>query len=102
MSARMRRYELARHARGTGVLESTRSLGAFVRTTLRTIINLGETGGLASTRQSRRYQAFRLAIRASTVRIAEVFWARSSAGRAPPSHGGGQGFKSPRVHFENL
>ncbi len=25
-------------------------------------------------------------------------WARSSVGRAPPSHGGGQGFKSPRVH----
>ena len=26
--------------------------------------------------------------------------ARSSAGRAPPSHGGGQGFESPRVHSD--
>ncbi len=26
-------------------------------------------------------------------------WARGSVGRAPPWHGGGQGFESPRVHF---
>src|SRR5215211_7437403 len=31
--------------------------------------------------------------------IARVFRARSSVGRAPPSHGGGQGFESPRVHL---
>ena len=41
-----------------------------------------------------------LAIRAPTARIAGVLWARSSVGRAPPSHGGGQGFESPRVHPE--
>jgi hypothetical protein len=27
-------------------------------------------------------------------------WGRSSVGRAPPLHGGGQGFESPRLHFE--
>jgi hypothetical protein len=43
-----------------------------------------------------------LAIRASTARIVGALWARSSVGRAPPSHGGGQGFKSPRVHSENV
>src|SRR5215211_1300938 len=32
-------------------------------------------------------------------RIAEVFRARSSVGRAPPSHGGGHEFESRRVHF---
>ena len=31
-------------------------------------------------------------------RIAEVFRARSSVGRAPPSHGGGHEFESRRVH----
>src|SRR3712207_5844769 len=40
------------------------------------------------------------AIRASTARISEISRARSSVGRAPPSHGGGQGFKSPRVHSD--
>src|SRR5829696_2168972 len=39
-----------------------------------------------------------LAIRGPAARIAEASGARSSVGRAPPSHGGGQGFKSPRVH----
>jgi hypothetical protein len=39
-----------------------------------------------------------LAIRNLAARIAEVPGARSSVGRAPPSHGGGQGFESPRVH----
>ena len=40
-----------------------------------------------------------LAIRGPPARIAEAPGARSSVGRAPPSHGGGQGFESPRVHF---
>src|ERR687897_3407912 len=40
-----------------------------------------------------------LAIPVLTARIAEAPGARSSVGRAPPSHGGGQGFESPRVHF---
>src|SRR5215218_7508211 len=39
-----------------------------------------------------------LAIRGPAARIAEASGARSSVGRAPPSHGGGQGFESPRVH----
>src|SRR5215212_168665 len=39
-----------------------------------------------------------LAIRGPAARIAEAPGARSSVGRAPPSHGGGQGFESPRVH----
>jgi hypothetical protein len=40
-----------------------------------------------------------LAIQDAAARIAEASRARSSVGRAPPSHGGGQGFESPRVHF---
>jgi hypothetical protein len=39
-----------------------------------------------------------LAIPVPAARIAEAPGARSSVGRAPPSHGGGQGFESPRVH----
>jgi hypothetical protein len=39
-----------------------------------------------------------LAIQVPAATIAEPSRARSSVGRAPPSHGGGQGFKSPRVH----
>src|SRR5829696_1387346 len=27
-------------------------------------------------------------------------WGRSSVGRAPPLHGGGQGFESPRLHSQ--
>jgi hypothetical protein len=42
--------------------------------------------------------ALYLAIRGPAARIAEAPGARSSVGRAPPSHGGGQGFESPRVH----
>src|SRR3712207_354446 len=42
-----------------------------------------------------------LAIRGPAARIAEAPGARSSVGRAPPSHGGGQGFESPRVHPRN-
>ena len=42
-----------------------------------------------------------LAIRVPAARIAEASRARSSVGRAPPSHGGGQGFESPRVHSRN-
>ena len=42
-----------------------------------------------------------LAIRGLAARIAEAPGARSSVGRAPPSHGGGQGFESPRVHSGN-
>ena len=40
-----------------------------------------------------------LAILAPAARIAWASRARSSVGRAPPSHGGGQGFESPRVHI---
>jgi hypothetical protein len=43
-----------------------------------------------------------LAIRVPAATIAEPSRARSSVGRAPPSHGGGQGFESPRVHSSNL
>jgi hypothetical protein len=46
--------------------------------------------------------ALYLAIRGLAARIAEAPGARSSVGRAPPSHGGGQGFESPRVHLRNL
>jgi hypothetical protein len=40
-----------------------------------------------------------LAIQVPAATIAEPSRARSSVGRAPPSHGGGQGFEPPRVHF---
>jgi hypothetical protein len=43
-----------------------------------------------------------LAIRAPAARIAEASRARSSVGRAPPSHGGGHEFESRRVHLRNL
>src|ERR687895_1974785 len=39
-----------------------------------------------------------LAIRGPAARIAEAPGARSSVGRAPPSHGGGHEFESRRVH----
>jgi hypothetical protein len=39
-----------------------------------------------------------LAIRDPAARIAEASRARSSVGRAPPSHGGGHEFESRRVH----
>ena len=39
-----------------------------------------------------------LAIRTPAATIAEALWARSSVGRAPPSHGGGHEFESRRVH----
>jgi hypothetical protein len=39
-----------------------------------------------------------LANRALAARIAEPSRARSSVGRAPPSHGGGHEFESRRVH----
>src|SRR5829696_2425796 len=42
-----------------------------------------------------------LAIRGPAARIAEAPGARSSVGRAPPSHGGGHEFESRRVHFRN-
>jgi hypothetical protein len=42
-----------------------------------------------------------LAIQAPAARIAEASRARSSVGRAPPSHGGGHEFESRRVHSEN-
>ncbi len=43
-----------------------------------------------------------LEFQALTARIAGVSWARSSVGRAPPSHGGGHEFESRRVHPKNL
>src|SRR5918997_2410652 len=42
-----------------------------------------------------------LAILAPAARIAWASRARSSVGRAPPSHGGGHEFESRRVHSEN-
>ncbi len=42
--------------------------------------------------------SLRLANQGSTARIAEGFWARSSVGRALPSHGRGHEFESRRVH----
>src|ERR671917_475497 len=41
-----------------------------------------------------------LAILAPAARIAWASRARSSVGRAPPSHGGGHEFESRRVHSE--
>src|ERR1044072_4099374 len=32
---------------------------------------------------------------------AVLTWACSSAGTAPPGHGGGQGFESPQLHFSS-
>src|SRR5918995_299162 len=43
-----------------------------------------------------------LAIQGPAARIAGASRARSSAGRAPPSHGGGHEFESRRVHPQNL
>jgi hypothetical protein len=43
-----------------------------------------------------------LAIQVPAATIAEPSRARSSVGRAPPSHGGGHEFESRRVHSEKV
>jgi hypothetical protein len=49
-----------------------------------------------------RHPLLRLANRSPAARISDASWARSSVGRAPPSHGGGHEFESRRVHSQKL
>ena len=56
-----------------------------------------ESGQLVSYRHSAKM----LVAESQALAIDSCTWARSSVGRAPPSHGGGHEFESRRVHSLN-
>ncbi len=57
---------------------------------------VGTTAGLLEERGQRTHQA--LKNRRAARKLNGLSRGRSSVGRAPPLHGGGQGFESPRLH----